>query len=337
MLQPEQFNYLSTYLLAHEAEKRGIEVKKIFTTGTLAKDSMLELKYKKHEEIIIGQTSSLTDSIGLEISKNKELAKYFFRKAGLQTAEGETFHFKNVDSILECCRKIGFPVVLKPLDGTHGTNVFLNVASEEKVEELLKKHFVERVMVEKQYPGEEYRLFATKEKFLAGIRRIPANVQGDGIHTIQELIEVKNQDPRRGTGDTKALCKIPIDDIVKDFLKEQGKHLACIPIKGEIVYLRGNSNISTGGDYIDITDIIHPEIQEIAVKVINAIPGLAYGGVDYLTKGDITRAPSSDNYIIIEVNYSPALSIHHIPYQGKERDIAKEIINMIFPETKDIY
>lgn len=336
MLKPEHFDYFSTYLLAHEAEKRGIEVNKIFTTGVLSRDSMLVLKYQNHEEVIIGQTCSLTSSIGLEVSNNKALAKYFFRKAGLRVAEGDTFYAKEIDAILAFCRKVGLSVVLKPLSGTHGANVFLKLDSEQEIEDKLKKHFTDRVLVEKHYSGEEYRLFATREKFLAAARRIPANVRGDGIHTIQELVDLKNQDPRRGIGHTKTLVKVKIDDIVKDFLKKQGKSEASIPARDEIVYLRANSNLSTGGDSIDVTDIIHPEIQRLAVKVIRAIPGLAYGGIDYLTQGDITAPPLHDNYIVIEVNYSPMLSMHHIPYQGKNRNVAKEIIDMIFPETKDI-
>lgn len=334
MLKPEQFDYFSTYLLGHEAERRGVDVKKLFTEGTLANDSLLELTYREHTEVIIGQTSSLTTSIGLEASKNKEVAKYFFQKAGLQVAAGAVFDVEHIDAILAFCRKTGFPVVLKPVDGTHGTNVFVGVESEEEVAEILKTHFIERVMVEKHHDGEEYRLFATRQKFLAAIHRIPANVQGDGIHTIEELVTLKNQDARRGIKQRTTLNKIPIDDIVKSFLNKQGKHLGVIPEKGERVFLRANSNISTGGDSIDVTDRVHPEIQEIAVKTIQAIPGLAYGGIDYLTSQDIGDSPS-DKYIIVEVNYSPALSIHHIPYQGKERNVAKEIIDMLFPETQE--
>ena len=176
-------------------------------------------------------------------------------------------------------------------------------------------------------------VFATKDKFVAAIYRIPANVQGDGIHTIKGLIEIKNKDPRRGAGHKKSLVRINVDSVVKEHLKKQKLRLSSIPKKDEIIYLRVNSNLSTGGDSVDVTDVIHPEVKKLAVKVIKVIPGLAYGGIDYLTK-DVTVAPTSRNYIVIEVNDSPMLSMHHIPYSGKERDAAGAVIDQLFPETK---
>jgi cyanophycin synthetase len=335
MIKRKQFNYFSTYLIAAEAEKRGIVVNKIFTKGAMAKSGQIELRYKKHEEVIIGQRLSKTDCIGYWVAKNKELAKYFFREAGLKVATGGIFYAKEVEAIVKFCNKAKYPIVLKPVAGTHGSKVFLDVGSDRDVKRLLK-NFKGKVIVEKQYGGEEYRLLATNKKFLAAIHRVPANVVGDGVHTVKELIEIKNEDPRRGKGHKKSLVKIRIDKTVKEYLKQTGNKLSRIPLKDETIYLRTNSNISTGGDSYDVTDIIHPAVKKLAVKVINSIPGLALGGIDYLTK-DVTKAPSNRNYIIIEVNDSPMISMHHIPYQGVERNIAKEMIDMIFPETKGKY
>ena len=144
---------------------------------------------------------------------------------------------------------------------------------------------------------------------------------------------MKNKDPRRGSGHSKSLVKIKVDDIVKELLKKQNKNLSSIPEKDEIVYLRPNSNISTGGDSYDVTSLVNPKVKKLAVKIIRSIPGLAYAGIDYLTK-DITAEPTKRNYIIIEVNDSPMISMHHVPYIGKQRNVAGEIIDMIFPETK---
>ncbi len=334
MLKPEQFNYFSTYLLGAEAESRGIKVTKIFTKGGLAKHSHLVLTYKKHEEVIIGQRTRQTDCIGYWISKNKQVAKYFFSRAGLQVAKGGIYDANDMDEITKQAKRIKYPVVLKPVAGIQGTKVFLGVDSDKKLKKIIKENFKGKVLLEKEYFGKEYRLLAIRDKFLAAIYRVPANVQGDGIHGIKDLIELKNKDPRRGSGHKKSLVKIKIDGIVKDYLKKQGKKLSSVPNKDEIVYLRPNSNISTGGDSIDVTDLVNPEVKKLAVKVIKSIPGLAYGGIDYLTK-DITAKPTTRNYIVIEVNDSPMISMHHFPYQGKERNVAASIIDQIFPETKN--
>lgn len=333
MLRPKHFNYFSTYLLAQEATRRRIRVSKVFSRGPLAKNSQIQLVYKKHREVIIGQRTSQTDCIGYWIAKNKQTAKEFFKQAGIQVAKGNIFHAKkDLETIARFCNRVRYPVVLKPVSGTHGRKVFTGIDSDKMLKKYLKR-FTGRLIVEKEFFGKEYRMLATRNKFLAGVHRIPANVHGDGIHTIKELIALKNKDPRRGTGHKKSLVKIKIDKVVEAHLKKIRKRLSYVPKADEVVFLRENSNISTGGDSVDVTDIIHPKVKKLAVEVIQAIPGLALGGVDYLTK-DITKAPNPRNYIIIEVNDSPMLSMHHIPYKGKERNIAKEIIDMIFPETK---
>lgn len=335
MIKPEAFNYYSTYLIGKEASNRGIKVKKIFRKGPLAKTSALILKYDNHEETIIGQRISNIDSIAFWIQRNKALAKYFFKKAGISIAPGDVFYITNIKEIIRYCKTIGYPVVIKRLDGTHGDEVFMNINSDFEVKKTLKqfrKGIKRKVLIEKQYEGSEYRIFATKNKFVAAVQRRPANVVGDGINSIKKLIALKNNDPRRGEGHEKSLVKIKIDETVKTFLKRQKKSLEYIPKKDEQVFLRANSNLSTGGDSVDVTSLLHPSVKELAVKTIQAIPGLAYGGIDYMTK-DITKKPTKNNYIIIEVNDSPMISMHHIPYQGASRDVAKEIIDLLFPET----
>jgi len=188
-------------------------------------------------------------------------------------------------------------------------------------------------LVEKEFHGEEYRIFATRDKYVAAIHRVPANVVGDGVNTIKKLIDIKNTDPRRGSGHRKSLVRIKVDGIVKEFLKKQKLKLSSVPKKDEIVYFRQNSNVSTGGDSYDVTNAVHPDVKKLAVKVIKAVPGLAYAGIDYLTK-DITAKPTARNYIIIEVNDSPMISMHHIPYSGKARDAAGAIVDQLYPESK---
>lgn len=332
MIKHDDFNYFSLYFIAKEAENRGIKVKKVFPTGHFKKKSFIELKYKKRIEYIVGQRTSKTDVIAYWVQKNKEYAKYFFKKAGLSVAEGGIYRADNINEIKKFTKKIGYPVVVKPISGIQGKDVHSGIQNEAHLRKTLKQ-FKGNVLVEKHFQGEEYRLFATNTKFVAAIWRKPANVTGDGKKTIQELIEEKNKDPRRGTGHKKSLVRISIDSIVKDYLKQQGKTLKSVLAKDEVVYLRQNSNISTGGDSYDVTDIIHPEVKKIAVRTIKAIPGLAYAGIDYLTT-DVTKRPNKNNYIIIEVNDSPMISMHHIPYEGKSRNAAAAIIDQLFPETK---
>lgn len=335
MAKDSQFDYYSTYLIGEEAKKRGVKVEKIFPEGLYKKKSRLRLSYKGHVEIIIGQRTSQTSVVAFWIQRDKHLAKHFLRQAGIETAEGEVFSVKNEKEIISYVKKIGFPLIVKQTSGTHGDLVFLNVDSEVAIKECIDKiakQGKKNVLIEREFIGKEYRLFATKDKFVAGTFRIPANVVGDGKSSIKDLVKEKNRDPRRSAGHSKSLVRIKIDQLVKDYLQSQKLSLESVPSKGEKIYLRPNSNLSTGGDSIDMTDKIHPAVKELAVKAIKAIPGLAYGGVDYLTK-DVTKAPSPDNYIIIEINDSPMISMHHVPYEGKPRDVAKEIIDMIFPET----
>lgn len=335
MLKEGDIKSFSTFLLGREAEARGIKVEKPIKIGHLSKQSTLRLSYAKHREIIVGQRTSKTDCIAYWIQHNKELAKTFFREAGICVAKSEVFDYRQVKEIIKFCRKIKFPVVIKPLRGVQGKKVFVGVDSDYKIRQFLKEYAkgkFKTVIVEKEFHGEEYRIFATREKFVAAIHRVPANVIGDGLHNIEELIKIKNSDPRRGEGHTKSLVKIRVDEVVIDFLKKKNLKLSDVPPKDKIVYLRSNSNISTGGDSYDVTNIVHSKIKKLAPKIIQAIPGLAYGGIDYLTK-DVTQAPTSRNYIIIEVNDSPMISMHHFPYAGKSRNVAKVIIDMLFPET----
>lgn len=332
MLNPEDFKHLSTFVLANEASKRGIKVSKIFNEGIFAKRSFLKLSFGGRIEYIVGQRTSQIDSIAYFLQKDKYVTKHFLSKNGVSVAPGEVFGGGDVKEVVKYVNNIGFPVVVKPLSGLHGTDVFVNINNENTLEEVIGK-IGKDILVEKMFSGTEYRLLATKEKFVAATNRVPANVIGDGSSTIQELIGVKNSDPRRVDGYTTGLVKIKIDDQVTALLEKDGLSLDSIPDKDKQIFLRENSNISTGGDSIDVTDEVHPGIKEIAVKAIKSIPGLGYGGIDFLTNKPISEKPDKDSYIVIEINDSPMLSMHHFPYKGKSRNAAGAIIDMLFPET----
>lgn len=328
---------LSPKLLGEEAVKRNISVKHLNPHQDDA--SFLELNYKKHREFIVGQRISKTSLGAYWILENKELTKYFLRKNKIGIAEGVAFRKEEKPQIFNCCKKIGFPVVAKPIFGSHGKAVFVGIKNKKMLDmaiaNILKDN--DHILIEKEFKGKEYRFTASREKVLAVMYREPANVVGDGIHTIKELIKIKNKDSRRGDGYEKVLCKIKIDKTVRQNLAEQNLKLNSMLSKDQKIYLRKNSNLSTGGDSIDLTDATHPELKKIAVKAINAIPGLAYGGVDLMSNIDISKKPKKNNYIILEINSSPGISMHYDPIEGKTRDVAKDIIDILFPETKGKY
>jgi len=332
MLKREDLNFFSTYLLAEEAQKRGIRVSKIFPK---TKRSYLKLEYDGKKETIIGQRISSLSYNAFFICNNKEVTRTFLKENGIATTEGQMFYKNEMENAIDYSKKIGYPVVAKPVDGTWGKNVFLELKNEEQVKIAIEKILgsKERFLIEKQFIGHEYRILATNQKLLGVINRIPANVVGDGKSTIKELIEIKNKDPRRGEGHSTSLVRIKIDEDIIENLQEQNLNLESIPQKDKQILLRKNSNLSTGGDSIDITDEIHPKIKELAPKIIASIPNLPYAGFDFMTP-DITKDPDEVGYAVIEINDSPMLSMHHFPYIGKERNVAKDVIDIAFPETK---
>lgn len=327
---------LSSRLLAEEALRRGITVKHL--NSYREDEAFLELNYKKHREFIIGQRTSQTSLEAYWILENKELTKEFLRRKKINVATGKVFRKDDFDKVVAYCEKIKFPVVIKPVDGAHGKDVYVNINNKKDLKVILKKVLKRNdyILAEKMFFGTEYRLIATRNKFLAATNRIPANVIGDGVHSIGELIKIKNSDQKRGNNfmEGKPLIKIKIDSVLKDNLKKNGLKLNSVIFKGKRIYLRNNSNLSTGGDSVDVTNLIHSDFKKIAVKVVCAIPGLAYAGIDLMTSKDISKKPTKNGYIVIEMNSSPGIFMHHFPFEGKLRNITGKIIDILFPETK---
>jgi len=323
---------ISTQIILREAHKRGIKITPLF------EGKMLELEYKGHVEYLFTQFISGTTAVALKVCDNKEITKALLSKAGVSVPSGRFFGAKSIDEALKFAKEIGYPIVMKPTNSTHGNCVFTNIASDDEFTAAfgkVAKQF-KNIIIEKRFEGTEYRIVASREKVLGITNRVPANVIGDGNSTIKQLIEIKNSDKRRGDESymsfDKPLVKIKIDEIVLEYLRKQGLDLQSVPKDGEQIFLRDNSNLSTGGDSIDFTDKVHPTVKEIAVKAIKAIPGLAYGGIDFMAS-DITQPQSKDTYVIIEINSSPGIFMHHFPYEGTPREVAKEIVDIAFPES----
>lgn len=181
------------------------------------------------------------------------------------------------------------------------------------------------------FTGTEFRVLTNREKVLAVLKRVPANIVGDGESNIQKLIKQKNKHPSRQP-DTVGPSHLPIriDKKLKQNLEEQGLDLRSVPNKGAQIFLRKVSNISRGGDGIDVTDTVHPSVKDIALKTIRAIPGLEFAGIDFMTT-DVTAEQNNSTYIIVEINSSPGFDIHDMPYTGKNRQTAAAFLRLLFP------
>lgn len=315
---------LAVKYLVDEANKRGIAAE------MLDKDHFI-LNYQGHTEYFDETLCSITTSTAVEFCFNKYLTKVFLTRSGIETPNGGVFSDKN--EAIGFASKLNWPIVAKPCYGVEGNLVFANIKNIKQFEiawdKITKLH--ELIIIEERFSGEEYRVFSTRNKAISVVKRVPANVVGDGAHTIRQLIEIKNQDSRRQPG-MHPLAKIIVDEIVELTLSNSNLTLDLIPKNKEQVFLRENSNISTGGDSVECSEIAHPSVFEIALKAVNSIPGLSYGGVDFMTL-DITKEQKVGQYSIIEINSQPGLALHQDPAKGKAVDIAKEIIDLVFPET----
>jgi D-alanine-D-alanine ligase-like ATP-grasp enzyme len=290
---------LSTRLIVQEAASRGIIVRHLNPYKN--ETAFVELEFNGHLEYVFAQTNASMLYMSYVISEDKELTKEFLRRAGVAVCRGAVFGVSERDKAGEFAESLGTAVVLKPLEGAHGDSVFMDLRGRKAVMEALDAIFekFEYVLVEEMFYGEEFRVIATKDRVVAVTSRQPANVQGDGEHTIEELIAIKNSDTRRRDSHNSGLLKISVDRMVLDNLARLGYMLDDIPPAGEIVYLRKNSNISTGGDSIDVTDAMHPGLREISVAAVNAIPGLPFAGVDIITSKSISEEPTDASYRII--------------------------------------
>jgi len=246
------------------------------------------------------------------------------------------------DDLLSFYKNLQKPLVVKPNDGALGQNITININNYEEyldgIEVALDYTGKENssVIVEEMFEGTEYRVLATREKVLGVLNRRPASVVGNGNDSIKKLIKEKNSNPiRSAKSGTCSHLKIRMDARMTKYLDEQSMNFNTVPDNDKRIYLRRVSNISQGGDAIDFTDKVHPSVKEIALKAINAVPGLSFAGIDFLSK-DITKKQTKNSYVIIEINDTPGFDIHDFPYEGKNRHTAREFLFLMFPELKDL-
>ncbi|AOY76049.1 cyanophycin synthetase [Clostridium formicaceticum] len=316
----------STASIVEEAKKRNIPVMRI------GGESLIQLGYGKYAKKIQATITENTNCIAVDIACDKELTKNILRTYGIPVPDGGVV--ESYEASKSIIKEIGFPVVVKPYNGNQGKGVSLNLNSMKEVKKAfsIAKKYSNKVLIEKYILGRHYRATVVGEKVIAVSERIAAHVIGNGINTIKELIEIENLNPLRGEGHEKPLTKITIDDVMLLLLKKTGKTLEEIPQKGEIIYLRENDNLSTGGIAIDVTENIHPDNVKLAINATRAI-GLDVAGIDITVK-DIGAPIVEEGGAVIEVNACPGIRMHHYPSQGKSRNVAKSILDTLFPEKQ---
>lgn len=317
---------LSTQIIIKEAKERGIAVEVLDRN-----DNFIRLvKGDKTEYVKQATRTSVDTYIAPLIMENKEVTKLILHEQGINVPRGIS-----VQTVLEAIGQFnGFKnmdIVVKPKSTNFGKGVVIlkKPYSFEGYKNAVNQAFTydSSVMIEEFIPGKEYRFLVIGDSVAAILHRVPANVTGDGVRTILKLVEEKNRDPLRGKGYVTPLEKINLGDIEREYLKYQGKDFSYVPELNETVYLRENSNISTGGDSIDFTDDIIDGYKDIAVKAAKAV-GARICGADIIIR-DIKAKPDSENHSIIELNFNPALHIHDYPYQGKCRNVGKKVLDLL--------
>ena len=287
----------STASLVRAAEERGIPWIR------LNRQSLVQFGHGKYQHRIQATTTCNTSNIAVELASDKEETNSILRDLGLPVPKQRLV--RSSSDAKRAAARIGFPVVLKPLSGNHGRGVSINLKTNDEVEAAFAKarEHGRNIIVESFLEGHDHRLLVVNGELVAAAKRVPGHVVGDGRQTIEQLVEVVNEDPRRGVGHEKVLTRLELDHQAERLLAKLGYDRNTVPKDGETVYLRLTANLSTGGTAIDVTDTIHPDNRDMAIRTIKAI-GLDIGGVDFLTK-DITESYRETGGGICEVNAGP--------------------------------
>jgi cyanophycin synthetase len=313
----------STRAIADAALDRGIPVTRI------GKGSIIQLGYGKYHKKIEGTLTDNTSCISVDMACDKTVTKELLEQAGIPVPKGGVC--RTIKEAIQTAEEIGYPVVLKPVNGNQGKGVSLNIQCPEEIPEAFRiaAAFSENILVEEYINGNDYRILVVGNQVSAVSLRIPANVIGDGRHTIAQLVELKNKDERRGEDHERPLTKIKLDEISMAILKKQRYLPDSIPKKGIRVYLKMSGNLSTGGEAVDYTDRIHPDNQQIAIRAAKII-GLDIAGIDIKCK-NIDKPLTLGQGAVIEVNASPGIRMHLYPSKGKVRKVGNAIVDMLFP------
>ncbi|CUH95464.1 Cyanophycin synthetase [Propionispora sp. 2/2-37] len=314
----------STAALYEEARKRNIPVIR------MGESSLLFLGYGYKRRRVWATLTDHTSALASDLACDKQLTKQILAASGIPVPDGIV-----VTSITEAQQALvrfgGGPVVVKPLSGNQGKGVTLHVRRAAEMERafMLAQEYGREILIEEYIAGHEYRLCVVGGKLVAAAERIPAYVIGDGVHTVEELVRQVNANSDRGHGHEKRLTKIKIDATAVDVLFRQNLSLQAIPADKQVVRIRENANLSTGGTAVDVTDSVHPDNAKLAERAARLI-GLDVAGIDIIVD-NITEAIQDGHGAVIEVNAAPGIRMHHYPSGGKARNVAECIIERLFP------
>jgi cyanophycin synthetase len=313
----------STASLVKAAQKRDIPWLR------LNEYSLIQLGHGKLQRRLQATITSETRHTAVEIASDKEETNRLLGDLGLPVPRQRLVTTE--DGAEREAERIGYPVVVKPYNANHGRGVSIGMADAEGVRAAFQQARVHSrsVVIESFIEGQDHRMLVVAGELIAVSKRVPGHVVGDGVHTVEELVALVNADPRRGIGHEKVLTRLELDHQAERLLGQRGYDRASVPPRGEVVYLRSTGNLSTGGTAVDVTDSVHPDNREMAVRAAKAI-GLDVAGVDFLTE-NIARSYKEAGGAICEVNAAPGFRMHVSPSEGTPRDVAGPVIDMLFP------
>ncbi len=296
----------------------------------LDRRSLVQLGQGVHQQRIRATMTSRTGAIAVDLASDKSLTNQLLSSAGLPVPRSQVV--RTVEGAVDAAHQIGFPVVLKPLDGNHGRGVGLDLRTDDDVRRAFTPAYDESsggdVVVESFVTGNDYRVLIVGGKMAACAQRVPASVLGDGKHTVAQLVEAENADPRRGIGHEKVLTRIKVTAAAQELVAAQGFAMDKVPPKGTRVKLAATGNMSTGGTSIDRTFEAHPENVEIAETAARVI-GLDVAGIDFIVP-DIAVPVREQGGAIVEVNAAPGFRMHTHPTEGEPQYVAKPVIDLLF-------
>lgn len=313
----------STRAIVDAAIRRGIPYMR------LDEWNLVQLGYGARSRKIQATIASTTKYLGVNIAGDKHKTKSYLGFHGIPVPQGDVT--RHVDEAVRIAQRIGYPVVVKPLDASQGRGIVTNIRGEEELRIAFEaaKSYRNHVIVEKYIDGRDFRLLVINHKFVAAAERVPAHVTGDGTHTIAELVEIENADPRRGEGHEKVLTRIRIDGTTERLLALRGLTVDSVPAAGQVVQLKTTANLSTGGTSVDFTDRVHPANIELAER-ISCLVDLDICGVDVVAP--CIETPLNDSGSgIVEVNAAPGFRMHTHPTVGKSRPVGEAVVDMLFP------
>ena len=313
----------TTQALIDEAKRRGIPVMR------LDQRSLVQLGHGRRQQRIRASITGHTPIVAAEIAGDKDLTKSLLADSGIQVPRGQVV--RTLEAARRAARRLGYPVVVKPLDGNHGRGVTTNISNDEQLSfgfEAARARS-RNVIVEQYFTGRDHRILVVGGELVAVAERVPARVIGNGRNTIAELIDKVNADPRRGEGHEKVMTRIKVDAELTEFIARKGLTVESVPAMHRIVQLRPTANLSTGGSAIDRTNEIHPDNIEIARRAAKIV-GLDIAGIDFIAP-DIKRSVRETGGGIIEVNAAPGFRMHLEPSEGPPRDVARPVVDMLFP------